>query len=165
MTAQAHLTADEQLFVSWQLLEAAAQLVERNVHRPRDAPQLVELGAVSHIHHLLVRVTGLHLGRVAEDGVPLQVVARHEARHVDHILGRAERRRIGELQILQVKDGKTGALGHRQHVDALVDAILADGLGAVNLAIRGKQQLETDRMGARVIAGVAAGVDIDLLER
>ncbi len=165
MAAQPHLTADEQLFILGQFMEATAQLVQGDVQRPRDAPQLVELGGVAHIHHLLMGVASLHLGCVAEQGVPLQMVARHEPGHVDHVLGRAKGRRIGELQILQIEHGEPGTLGHRQHVDALVDAILADGLGAVDLAIGGKQQLEADRVGTGVVAGVAARVDIDLLER
>ncbi len=165
MAAQAHLAADEQLFVLGQFMKATAQLIKRNVHRPRNATQLVELGAVAHIQHLLMGVTGLNLGGMTEQGIPLQVVAGHKAGHVDHVLGRAEGRCIGEFQILQIEHCETGALGHRQHVDALVDPVLADGLGAINLAIGGKQQLEADRVGTWVVTGVAAWVDIGLLER
>ena len=65
MAAQAHLTADEQLLVPGQLVKTAAQLVEGDVQRPRNAPQLVELGAVAHIYHQLMGVAGLHLGKSA----------------------------------------------------------------------------------------------------
>ena len=87
MAAQPDLTADQQLFLFGQLMEAATQLVEGDMQRPRNAAQLVELRAIAYIHHQLMGVTSLHLGHVAEQGVPFQMVACHKARHVDHILG------------------------------------------------------------------------------
>ena len=52
------------------------------------------------------------------------MVARHENPYVDHILGRTKRRRMAEAPDPADEHGEAGALGHRQHVDALVDPIL-----------------------------------------
>ncbi len=72
MTAQTHLAADEQLFILGQLMKPTSQLIEGDVLRTRDATQFVEFGAIAHVQYLLMGVTVLYLGCVAEQGIPFK---------------------------------------------------------------------------------------------
>ena len=65
-----------------------------------------------------------------------QQPARHEARHVDRVFGRAVLRRVGQLHLLQVEDRHARLDRHGQHVDPLVHAGPAHGLRPQHLARR-----------------------------
>ena len=88
---------------------------------------------------------------------------RHEAGHVDGILGRTELRRIGEFHFFQVEDRHAGLNGDGEHIDSFIDACAADCLRAEHFAgMRIEYDLERHSFGAGKVADMVARMDVDL---
>ena len=74
---------------------------------------------------------------------------------VDRILGAAERRRVAELDLLEVVHGRAQLDRQGELADPLVDTVLADRLCSEHASVGlAEQDLHRDRLGARVVPGV-----------
>ncbi len=94
--------------------------------------------------------------RVPEREIAAHDVGRDEARHVDGVFRRAERRSVGELELFEVEHGHAHAHRRGEHVDALVDAVEAGCLAAEHAARLGvEHDLQMHHRRAGVVASVA----------
>ena len=104
--------------------------------------------------------------RVDDVAVAAQHVLGHVPEQVDRVLGRGERRSIGELQVSQVIGGHASCHRGGDHVDALVDTVAADDLSAEDRPVVGvENELCRHAGGAGVVGGVVEGVGVDRAER
>ena len=84
------------------------------------------------------------------------------AQHVDRVLGGRELRRVGQFEVGQLAGGDAARDRRGDHVDALVDAVLAHALGTEDgVRVGIDQQLEAHRGAARVVARVIGRVRMD----
>jgi hypothetical protein len=91
---------------------------------------------------------------------PEQVRGDH-AREVDGVLRAAERRRVAQLGLLGVVDGRLHRDCHREGVDPLGDAVLGEKLRAEEASVLlPEEDLDRHHLGARVIAGVGVLVEV-----
>ena len=141
--------------------EASAQGVERDVVGMLGADEL-ELGAlvgVTDIDYLVGRQIDVGLDDGSE---AIEVVHRGEGGHVQRILGRAEGRGVGEIDLREVADGAAEVQERGDDVETLVDAGGADGLRAEDAARAGfVDELQRERLRTGVIAGMVVGGDVD----
>ena len=141
--------------------ETSAQGVERDVMGMLGTDEL-ELGAfigVTDIDHLVGRQIDVGLDDRSE---AVEVVDRGEGGHVQRVLGRAEGRGVGEVDLREVADGATEVQERGDDIEALVDARGADGLRAEDAARAGFiDEFQRERLRAGVIAGVVVGGDMD----
>ena len=158
---QADTAEHQQLLVARQPGQAVPQVVDRSGRRPGDRPR-GELRRRAHVEQQLVLAQDGELLGLPQRHVAAEHVGGDEAGHVDGVLRAAERRRVAQLRVLEVVDGHARAEGHRDHVDALVDAARADGLRPQDPAVRGvEDELEADRLRAGVVRGVVERVQVD----
>src|SRR3954471_12148701 len=91
----------------------------------------------------------------------LHRVPRLAGGHQDRVPHGGERRGVGEIEVEQVLDGELGGDGGGQHVDALGRSLLADDLGADQLAAASlAEDLDGDGLGAREVAGPRRAFDV-----
>ena len=91
-----------------------------------------------------------------------EVVDGGEGGHVQRILGGAERRGVGEVNLREITYRAAEVQERRDHVETLVDARRADRLRAEDAARAGLiDQLERHRFRAGVVARVMVGRDVD----
>ena len=144
------------------LVEAIAQIVQRDQHRAGDRVRVVlRLGA--NVQH--GRAGGhrsVHLVPLDRLGQPVAQVGRDMAEHVDGVFRRTELGRVGKLQVGQFAGQDAAGDRRGDDVYPLVDAGFADPLRTQDLVGLGiDQQLERELATARVIAGMVAGMGMD----
>ena len=101
----------------------------------------------------------IELERVDDVAVAAQHVLGHVAEHVHGVLGRRERRGVGELEIGQAIGREAARHRGRDHVDALVDTVAADDLSAEDRpVVRVEDQLRGHARGAGEVGGVVERV-------
>ena len=140
---------------------AGAEVVERDGHgmgRPgeRKLRALIGVADIDNLEGKQVGIDRRH-GRMA-----LEVVQGREGGHVDGVLGRAEGRRVGEVDLGEVGDGAAEVEEGGDDVQALVHPGAAEGLGAEDAArARLIDQLEGERLRPGVITRMVVGGDVD----
>jgi hypothetical protein len=127
-------TADPQLPPARDVVDTPTQLRQRQVHGSLEVPAR-ELVGLPHVEQHGARPADL--GPFRERHVAPQRVGRHHAGHVDGVLGRAELRSVSELGLGLGEIVHAAAhLDHAgDHVDSLVDPLLADCLRAEEAAV------------------------------
>src|SRR5664280_2582274 len=101
-------------------------------------------------------------GRAVPRQIATVEVLRVVAQHVDGVLRRAERWRVGEFEVGQLRSAEPGPDGRCQHVDAFVEPLLAYALGTEDLASRRvHEHLETHGLSPGVVAGVRGRMRVD----
>ena len=131
-----------------------------------DRARDVAFGALLRGSHVQHEVFG---GAAGGDLVPLgqsdqapQIVLGRLPGQVDGVLGRAEGRRVGQFEFGQIVDRQVGLEGGGEDVEALVNASGADRLRAEEPAgLGGKENLQGQRLGTRIIAGVVGRVEVE----
>ena len=138
-----------------------AQLRQRDVDRARHGLDR-ELRGVAHVEEEARRrwpsqwVIGMS---------PRSRFAGDHAREVDRVLRAAERRRVAQLGLLEVVDGRPHLDRHGEGVDPLGHAVLAEHLRAEQAPVGlPEEDLDRHHLGARVVARVRVHVEVELLE-
>ena len=162
VAAQAHLTEDIHRARRVQLTNAGAKLVHRDVDGAVDGAA-GELTGSTDIHQLGIRREGGQILDVEGLEGAFDHIGGGITGHIHRILGGGEGRRIGQLQLLQVVDGKAVAHGGGNLVDALVHTLVAGDLAAEDNALRRIDQLDLHRVAAGVIAGMGGAEGVALL--
>src|SRR5579885_3425677 len=162
--ALAALAGDYHRLACRDLAQAPPELGQRDVHAVRDAASLSFIAAPHIQDDEPIRFELGQLLRLDLLNCPFQHVAACHARQIDGVLGGAERRRVGKLEIGQIPDGHAGLHGRGDHVDALMGAILADHLRAQELpAFLAEEDLHRQPLRARIIAGMQERMNVDRL--
>ncbi len=98
MASLAHLAIHDEATVA-EVVEVVAKRVDGDIHRARDGPGGV-LGLGAHVDEgPTVTDQAVELAGGHDVAVAAQDILGHVSEHVDRILGRRERRRIGKLQV------------------------------------------------------------------
>ncbi len=143
------------------LVEAVAELGVRDVERPGEVPRR-ELVTAADVEHERLGGHLVHLVRVPEAQGPVDDVRPEQAHHRDRVLGGAVRGCVGEVEVDEVVHGQMGAQRGGEDVDALVDPVRADGLGAEDPTVVGARvHDEVELCGAGEPAGVLGGVQVE----
>ena len=158
VTAQADGARHDDGFLTGNLLQVFAQLVEGQVAEARDAAQrilfrraYIQLHAVRIRQELVAPGDGLHPS--AQD------VVSHEARHVHRVFSRGVGRGIGMFQFHQVVDGALTLDDLFQHLDALVHPAEAHDLCAQQTSVgRSEQNLQAHADCVRIVTGMRGAV-------
>ena len=137
-------------------IEAVAQLCVGNVEGVRHMPGCV-LPHRSHVQNWHILGEGV---RADEDELAGQHVVGDHAGLVDWVLGLAVGRRVGEVQIDEVRRFQARSHGGRNDVDAAVHAVGTHGLRAQNLPIRAHVHEDVHGLGAGEIARVLVSVRV-----
>ena len=98
--------------------------------------------------------------RAGEDELAGRHVVGDHAGLVDGVLGLAVGRRVGEVQVDEVRRAQAGPHGGRDDVDAAVHAVGAHGLRAENLSVGADVHEDVHGLGAGEIARVLVGVRV-----
>ena len=157
-------------FALIQLAQPLPYLPQRDVHRARHR-EGQQLRGLADIQKDGVPA-GLHVPGGEADETPQQVVG-GEAQHIHGVLGGGVGRRVGQLQILEIVNAAAQPQRHAQGVDALIRAVPAHGLRAIELlAVHDGQKLvdigglvdkiSLVQQGAdvQIPAGVEIGLDV-----
>lgn len=159
----AHSTHEPHLAVSRKLAEALPELFQRDVLRLWQMPALV-LGGAPHIDYL--NAVPFEIRPFGQGEIAAQVIRCDHAGDVDRILGGSVLRRVAELRFFEVEHRSVHLQRHRDHVDPALHPGLSEGLRAEDAAVLpGKKKLQVDRGGTRIVACMAAGMEIDLFVR
>ena len=150
------LVADALLDPGLDLIEAVAQLGVGDVEGVRHVPGRV-LAGCAHVQDRHVFGQGVGAG---EDELAGHHVVGDHAGLVDGVLGLAVGRRVGEVQVDEVRRAQVGPHGGRDDVDAAVHAVGAHGLRAEDLSVGADVHEDMDRLGTGEIAGVLVGVRV-----
>lgn len=150
------LVADGSVDPGADFIEAVAQLHVRDVERLRHVPGRV-LPRRAHVQNRHLFDEGLRAG---EDKLAGQHIVGDHAGLVDGVLGLAVGRRVGEVQVDEVRRLQAGSHGGRDDVDAAVHAVGAHGLRAENLSVGAHMHEDVHGRGAGEIARVLVGVRV-----
>lgn len=150
------LVADVGLDPGADFIEAVAQLGVGDVEGVGHVPGRV-LPYRAHVQDR--HVFGEGLGAGENEFAGHHVVGDH-AGLVDGILGLAVGRRIGEVQVDEVRRAQAGPHGGRDDVDAAVHAVGTHGLRAENLSVGADVHEDVHGLGAGEIARVLVGVRV-----
>jgi hypothetical protein len=111
-------------------LPPRAELVDGDVHCAAEVPAR-ELSAAANIEDKgrsePTELTS-ELRRGDDRTEAREVVLGHEGREVDRVVGRREGRRVGQVELREIVHGEPAHERRGEHVDALVDARVAEGL-------------------------------------
>ena len=150
------LVADALLDPGADFIEAVAQLGVGDVEGVGHVPGR----ALPYRAHIQDRhVFGQGVGAGEDEFASHHVVGDH-AGLVDGVLGLAVWRRVGEVQVDEVRRAQTGPHGGRNDVDAAVHAVGAHGLRAQNLSVGADVHEDVHGLGAREVARVLVGVRV-----
>ena len=150
------LVADTFLDPGADFTEAVAQLGVGDVEGVGHVPGR----ALPYRAHVQDRhVFGQGVGAGEDEFAGHHVVGDH-AGLVDGVLGLAVGRRVGEVQVDEVRRAQSGSHGGRDDVDAAVHAIGAHGLRAQNLSVGADVHEDVHGLGAREVARVLVGVRV-----
>ena len=138
------------------LIEAVAQLGVGNVEGVGHVPGRI-LARRAHVQDRHILGEGVGAG---EDKFAGRHVVGDHAGLVDGVLGLAVGRRVGEVQIDEVRRAQAGPHGGRDDVDAAVHAVGARGLRAENLSVGADVHEDVHGLGAGEIARVLVGVRV-----
>ena len=150
------LVADALLDPGADFIEAVAQLGVGDVEGVGHVPGRV-LPYRAHIQDRHVFGEGVGAG---EDEFAGRHVVGDHAGLVDGVLGLAVGRRVGEVQVDEVRRAQAGPHGGRDDVDAAVHAVGAHGLRAENLSVGADVHEDVHGLGAGEIARVLVGVRV-----
>ena len=130
---------------------------------PGDGAGLVLLGG-AHVDDDGAVGDGIRRARATGSSglAPRAQVVGDVAEHVDGVLGRGELRRVGQLEVGEGARGEAAGDRGRDDVDALVDAVAADALGAEDrVGVGVDEQLQAHPLGAGVVGRVRRRVRVD----
>ena len=150
------LVADAGLDPGADFIEAVAQLGVGDVEGVRHVPGRV-LPYRAHVQDRHVFGEGVRAG---EDKFAGHHVVGDHAGLVDGVLGLAVGRRVGEVQVDEVRRAQAGPHGGRDDVDAAVHAVGAHGLRAENLSVGADVHEDVHGLGTGEIARVLVGVRV-----
>ena len=150
------LVADAGLDPGADFIEAVAQLGVGDVEGVRHVPGRV-LPYRAHVQDRHVFGEGVRAG---EDKFAGHHVVGDHAGLVDGVLGLAVGRRVGEVQVDEVRRAQAGPHGGRDDVDAAVHAVGAHGLRAENLSVGADVHEDVHGLGAGEIARVLVGMRV-----
>ena len=150
------LVADALLDPGADFIEAVAQLGVGDVEGVGHVPGRV-LPYRAHIQDR--HVFGQGVGAGEDEFAGHHVVGDH-AGLVDGVLGLAVGRRVGEVQVDEVRRAQSGSHGGRDDVDAAVHAVGAHGLRTQNLPAGANVHEDVHGLGAGEIARVLVGVRV-----
>ena len=150
------LVADALLDPGADFTEAVAQLGVGDVEGVGHVPGRV-LPYRAHVQDRHILGQGVGAG---EDEFAGHYVVGDHAGLVDGVLGLAVGRRVGEVQIDEVRRFQARSHGGRNDVDAAVHAVGTHGLRAQNLPIRAHVHEDVHGLGAGEIARVLVGVRV-----
>ena len=150
------LVADALLDPGLDLIEAVAQLGVGDVEGVRHVPGRVLAGR-AHIQDRRGFGEGIRAG---EDELAGHHVVGDHAGLVDGVLGLAVGRRVGEVQVDEVRRAQVGPHGGRDDVDAAVHAVGAHGLRAQNLSAGAHVHEDVHGLGTGEIARVLVDVRV-----
>ena len=107
----------------------------------------------------------VHAVPVGQRQVATQDVGRNHPGEVHGILRASERGRVAELGLFQVVDRAAHLDRHREGIDPLGDAVLAEHLRTEQASVGfSEENLDCEHLGARIISRVRVRVEVDLLE-
>ena len=150
------LVADAGLDPGADFIEAVAELGVGDVEGVGHVPGRV-LPYRAHVQDRHVFGEGVRAG---EDEFAGHHVVGDHAGLVDGVLGLAVGRRVGEVQVDEVRRAQAGPHGGRDDVDAAVHAIGAHGLRAENLSVGADVHEDVHGLGAGEIARVLVGMRV-----
>ena len=150
------LVADVLVDPSADFIEAVAQLGVGDVEGIGHVPGRV-LPDRAHVQDRHIFGEGVGAG---EDKFAGHHVVGDHAGLVDGVLGLAVGRRIGEVQVDEVRRAQAGPHGGRDDVNAAVHAVGAYGLRAQNLSVGADVHEDVHGLGAGEIARVLVGVRV-----
>src|ERR1019366_2775069 len=89
-------------------------------------------------------------------------IAGDHAGYIDGIFGRAVLRGVAEFALFEIEHSAMLLNRHRNHVDASLDTFLSHSLRPQHSSVRVSiNDLQVDRLGARIVSGMVSGVEID----
>src|ERR1019366_9980647 len=154
-----HATMNPYLALVREFSQSIPQLVQRQVHRSFDATAL-----------MLCRLTDINNQGICrrqlcprrQGSIATHHIACDHASYIDGIFGGAVLRRVAEFALFEIEHSAMLLNRHRNHVDASLDTFLSHSLRPQHSSVRVSiNDLQGDRLGARIVSGMVSGVEID----
>src|ERR1019366_7451867 len=154
-----HATMNPYLALVREFSQSIPQLVQRQVHRSFDATAL-----------MLCRLTDINNQGICrrqlcprrQGSIATHHIACDHASYIDGIFGAAVLRGVAEFALFEIEHCAMLLNRHRNHVDASLDTFLSHSLRPQHSSVRVSiNDLQVDRLGARIVSGMVSGVEID----
>src|SRR5664280_249037 len=158
MAALAYFAVDDDGTVA-ECIEVVSERVDGYIRRPFDSPRCVLLCSTYVDDCPSLRDEPADLLRIDDVTVAAQYVFSHVAKQVDRVLGRRERRGVGQFEVSQSVGGDTACHRRCNHVDSLVNSVPANDLCTEDgRVVRVEDQLHRHSSCTGVVGRVVKGV-------